>query len=71
MVSLLKHFWAAVTFSLPAERPAYGNVQRRRHIVGIALPLQPFELGEGALQTAVVQGLVLEDAVESSAMSAG
>ena len=40
------------------------NFCERGHIVALALPLQPLELGEGALQPAVVQGLVFEDAVE-------
>ncbi len=41
------------------------NFCGRGHIVALALPLQPFELGEGALQPPVVQGLVFEDDVES------
>ena len=55
---------AKATNSFSAERCVDCDLYGRGHIVPTALPLQPLELGEGALQPAGVQGLIFEDAVE-------
>ncbi len=42
------------------------NFCGRGHIVALALPLQPLELGEGALQPAVVQAWYLRMRLRAS-----
>ena len=64
---------AAVRFEPSPPRPSAVSgsldtldryVCGRGYVVTPALALQPLKLGEGALQPAIVQGLVFEDAVE-------
>src|SRR5579862_9093928 len=43
------------------------HLYRPRHVFPLPLPLQPLELGEGTLQPAVVQGLVLRVQLRAAA----
>ncbi len=52
-----------IASSIPL-RPFCWHLSRRVHVLSFSLLLQPFQLSEGSLQAAIVQGLVAEDTIE-------